>query len=74
VREARGWPTACGCFSIEPHIAVRPHENLSDAGANGVDAFVEYGRRLERLVREEVLPGVANAERLGAGLGPGTRA
>lgn len=60
-----------GTWSIEPHLTVRPHENLSDPGADGVDAFVAYGRQLERLVREEVLPGVATTERLGAELGPG---
>jgi sugar phosphate isomerase/epimerase len=60
-----------GTWSIEPHIAVRPHENLSDAGEDGVEAFVAYGRELERLVREEVLPGAGDADRLGAGLSPG---
>lgn len=60
-----------GTWSIEPHLSVRPHENLSDPGADGVDAFVAYGRQLERLVREEVLPGIATTERLDASLGPG---
>jgi sugar phosphate isomerase/epimerase len=45
-----------GTWSIEPHVRVRPHEGLADAGADGVDLFAEYGRRLERLVRESVLP------------------
>lgn len=44
-----------GTWSIEPHLRVRPHEHLSDAGADGVQAYIEYGRRLERLVREQVL-------------------
>ena len=44
-----------GTWSIEPHLRVRPHENLSDAGADGVSAYVAYGRRLEQLVRDEVL-------------------
>jgi sugar phosphate isomerase/epimerase len=65
---ARGFT---GTWSIEPHLTVRPHENLGDAGSDGVDAFVAYGRQLERLVREEVLPGVATGERLGAPVGPG---
>ncbi|GLW66954.1 hypothetical protein Arub01_51980 [Actinomadura rubrobrunea] len=49
-----------GTVSIEPHLAVRPHEHRTDAGADGVSTFVEYGRRLERLVREDVLPRAAN--------------
>jgi sugar phosphate isomerase/epimerase len=45
-----------GAVSIEPHLLVRPHEGLTDPGAAGVARFVEYGRALERLVREEVVP------------------
>ncbi|MFD4998136.1 sugar phosphate isomerase/epimerase family protein [Streptomyces buecherae] len=39
-----------GVWSIEPHINVRPHESLATEGKDGVDAFVEYGRALERMV------------------------
>ncbi|MEV6670214.1 sugar phosphate isomerase/epimerase family protein [Streptomyces sp. NPDC051162] len=38
-----------GVWSIEPHINVRPHESLTTTGRSGVEAFVAYGRELERL-------------------------
>ncbi|WP_306333094.1 sugar phosphate isomerase/epimerase [Streptomyces sp. KL118A] len=38
-----------GTWTIEPHRAVRPHEGRTDAGSNGIDEFVRYGRALERL-------------------------
>lgn len=44
-----------GAWSIEPHIVLRPHEDSSgDAVTPGM--FVAYGRRLERLIREAVIP------------------
>lgn len=43
-----------GSWSIEPHLRVRPHEHRTDAGPDGVELFVRYGRALERLVRERV--------------------
>jgi sugar phosphate isomerase/epimerase len=43
-----------GALSIEPHMVVRPHEHGIGSGGDG-DVFVAYGRRLERLVRAEVL-------------------
>ena len=47
-----------GVWSIEPHLALRPHEQ--PAGAGGVEAsFVAAGRALERLVRDQVIPRVA---------------
>lgn len=55
-----------GTWSIEPHTAVRPHEGRDDAGADGVASYVAYGRRLERLVRDEVLPSAAAGGRDGA--------
>ncbi|MBB5936978.1 sugar phosphate isomerase/epimerase family protein [Streptomyces zagrosensis] len=39
-----------GIWSIEPHINVRPHESLAVEGKGGVEAFIDYGRALERLV------------------------
>lgn len=39
-----------GVWSIEPHINVRPHESLAVEGRDGVDAFIDYGRSLERMV------------------------
>ncbi|MEV8475390.1 sugar phosphate isomerase/epimerase family protein [Streptomyces sp. NPDC051173] len=42
----RGWT---GTWSIEPHLAVRPHEGRSATGADAVAGFVRYGRALERL-------------------------
>jgi sugar phosphate isomerase/epimerase len=39
-----------GTWTIEPHIQVRPHEGLSEVGEDGLAAYVEYGRALERLV------------------------
>ncbi|UED85446.1 sugar phosphate isomerase/epimerase family protein [Streptomyces profundus] len=50
-----------GVLSIEPHISVRPHEALADAGPDGVSRFVAYGRTLERLIADEVVPAVAAA-------------
>lgn len=47
----RGYGGAC---SIEPHIVVRPHEHRAASGERS-GVFVAYGRRLERLVREQVL-------------------
>lgn len=39
-----------GVWSIEPHINVRPHESLAVEGRDGVEAFIDYGRSLERMV------------------------
>jgi sugar phosphate isomerase/epimerase len=41
-----------GTWSIEPHLSVRPHEGR--AAVDRVEEFVDYGRCLERLVRDEV--------------------
>jgi sugar phosphate isomerase/epimerase len=41
-----------GALSIEPHLGLQPHLG---AGAGDPAAFVDAGRRLVRLVREEVL-------------------
>ncbi|MDQ0746405.1 sugar phosphate isomerase/epimerase [Streptomyces africanus] len=45
-----------GAWSIEPHTHLRPHQCQDTTGADGVAAFVRYGRCLERLVRREVRP------------------
>ncbi|WNV88987.1 sugar phosphate isomerase/epimerase family protein [Umezawaea sp. Da 62-37] len=39
-----------GAWTMEPHLRVRPHEGRTDAGADGLAEFVEYGRAMERLV------------------------
>jgi sugar phosphate isomerase/epimerase len=39
-----------GVLSIEPHLRLRPH--LAQAGRGDRAAFVEYGRALERLLRQ----------------------
>lgn len=50
-----------GAWSIEPHLALRPHESVQQPG-NGADdqgrqdSFVASGLALEQLVRAEVLP------------------
>jgi len=41
-----------GAWTMEPHLQVRPHEGRTDAGADGLAAFVEYGRAMERLAAE----------------------
>ena len=62
-----------GVWSIEPHLALRPHESRTELGEDGPELFAEYGRRLEQLVRTDVLaPGPLAAA---AGKGPaGARA
>lgn len=50
-----------GVWSIEPHTHLRPHQGRELTDGGGVEAFVRYGRELERLVRETVLPRVAAA-------------
>ncbi|HEV7899535.1 MAG TPA: sugar phosphate isomerase/epimerase family protein [Planosporangium sp.] len=45
-----------GTWSIEPHVLLRPHDGHDrTAEVDGVAEFVAYGRRLERLVRQEIL-------------------
>ena len=42
-----------GCFSMEPHLQVVFHEDQRPADAQArFDAYVEYGRRFERLLAE----------------------
>lgn len=48
-----GWR---GTWSIEPHTRLRPHDGTDTRAGDGADAFVEYGRALERLVAHEVVP------------------
>ncbi len=56
-----------GTLSIEPHLLVAPHLGRNDPGPDGVATFVEYGRRLERLVAETV--GASASASGGAGSG-----
>ncbi|WP_419992752.1 sugar phosphate isomerase/epimerase family protein [Streptomyces boninensis] len=49
-----------GIWSIEPHLALRPHESRTDLGEDGPRLFVEYGRALERLVATDVLTSAAH--------------
>ena len=51
-----------GLLSIEPHINVRPHESFARSGAETLEAFVEYGRELERLVGEFAPPAARGAD------------
>lgn len=44
-----------GVWSIEPHLALRPHESRTELGDDGPVLFAEYGRHLEQLVATEVL-------------------
>ncbi|GAA3761096.1 sugar phosphate isomerase/epimerase family protein [Salinactinospora qingdaonensis] len=68
-----------GTWSIEPHIAVRPHEGLAaDTAHRGAHAphegFVACGRALERLVVEDVLPTLPGWSAVPGGLrGAGAR-
>ncbi|WP_063830733.1 sugar phosphate isomerase/epimerase family protein [Kitasatospora phosalacinea] len=49
---ARGWR---GVWSLEPHLATRPHEGLA-ADGRAESGFVAAGRALTALVEREVLP------------------
>jgi sugar phosphate isomerase/epimerase len=63
-----------GTVSIEPHLHVRPHETAQRADQQAdqaadqaaatalAESFITYGRRLERLVREQVLRDQVMAE------------
>ncbi|MFF4097522.1 sugar phosphate isomerase/epimerase family protein [Streptomyces sp. NPDC001834] len=44
-----------GAYSIEPHLAVRPHEGLSRPGEGAADLFVRAGRRLAELLDTPVV-------------------
>jgi sugar phosphate isomerase/epimerase len=46
-----------GAWSIEPHLQVLPHRGWAGSGAERLRTFLDYGRRLERLVAEQVLAG-----------------
>ncbi|MFD8597227.1 sugar phosphate isomerase/epimerase family protein [Kitasatospora sp. NPDC059646] len=50
----RGWS---GGWSLEPHLATRPHQGLAADGTAG-SGFVTAGRALTALVEREVLPAV----------------
>ncbi|NDZ81088.1 sugar phosphate isomerase/epimerase [Streptomyces sp. SID10853] len=49
-----------GAWSIEPHTHLRPHQGHDATGTDSVAAFVRYGRALETLVRQTVLPARAS--------------
>lgn len=40
-----------GALSLEPHLAVRPHDGLARAGEDAGDLFVRAGQALTRLLR-----------------------
>ncbi|MFG2115257.1 sugar phosphate isomerase/epimerase family protein [Streptomyces sp. NPDC048718] len=40
-----------GALSLEPHLALRPHEGLTRAGEDAADLFVRAGRALTGLLR-----------------------
>jgi sugar phosphate isomerase/epimerase len=61
-----------GTWSIEPHLALRPHE--ATPGTGDRDGFVASGLALARLVREEVLPCFPGLVQGPAGIAWGTRA
>jgi sugar phosphate isomerase/epimerase len=50
-----------GVWSIEPHLALRPHESRTELGEDGPVLFAEYGRHLEQLVATDVLDPRRNA-------------
>ncbi|WP_416484060.1 sugar phosphate isomerase/epimerase family protein [Streptomyces sp. CL12] len=41
-----------GALSLEPHLAVRPHEGLTRAGADAADLFVRAGQALVALLKD----------------------
>ncbi|MEV5986146.1 sugar phosphate isomerase/epimerase family protein [Streptomyces sp. NPDC052051] len=43
-----------GALSLEPHLAVRPHEGLTRAGEDAADLFVRAGRALAALLDAEL--------------------
>jgi sugar phosphate isomerase/epimerase len=61
-----------GTWSIEPHLALRPHE--ATPGTGDRDGFVASGLALARLVREEVLPCFPGLVQGPAGIAWGARA
>ncbi|MGZ0204096.1 sugar phosphate isomerase/epimerase family protein [Streptomyces sp. RM1] len=48
-----------GALSLEPHLAVRPHEGLTRAGADAADLFVRAGRALAALLAHAAPDGPA---------------
>ncbi|MFG2698613.1 sugar phosphate isomerase/epimerase family protein [Kitasatospora sp. NPDC048407] len=51
----RGWS---GGWSLEPHLATRPHQGLA-ADGTAASGFVAAGRALSALVEREILPSAA---------------
>ncbi|MEU2308408.1 sugar phosphate isomerase/epimerase family protein [Streptomyces misionensis] len=48
-----------GALSLEPHLAVRPHEGLTRAGGDAADLFVRAGRALAALLEHAAPDGPA---------------
>lgn len=44
-----------GAWSIEPHLALRPHDGHDDTAESGTMLFAAYGQQLQRLVHDEVV-------------------
>jgi sugar phosphate isomerase/epimerase len=55
-------------WSIEPHVAVRPHEHHRASPGECRAAFLTCGRALERLVADQVLPHVPGWRSVPGGL------
>ncbi|GGR00332.1 sugar phosphate isomerase/epimerase family protein [Kitasatospora griseola] len=60
----RGWS---GSWSLEPHLATRPHQGLA-ADGTAVSGFVAAGRALNTLVAEKILPFAAGWRAVPGGL------
>ncbi|MGW4378996.1 sugar phosphate isomerase/epimerase family protein [Kitasatospora sp. NPDC004531] len=60
----RGWS---GSWSLEPHLATRPHLGLA-ADGTAASGFVAAGRALSTLVEREVLPSAAGWRAVPGGL------
>ncbi|MFJ5927212.1 sugar phosphate isomerase/epimerase family protein [Kitasatospora sp. NPDC092948] len=60
----RGWS---GGWSLEPHLATRPHHGLA-ADGTAVSGFVAAGRALGALVETEILPSAAGWRSVPGGL------
>ncbi|MFD7644690.1 TIM barrel protein [Kitasatospora sp. NPDC059795] len=64
----RGWS---GGWSLEPHLATRPHQGLA-ADGTAVSGFVAAGRALSTLVERELLPSTVGWRAVPGGLGRAT--
>ncbi|MFI9627375.1 sugar phosphate isomerase/epimerase family protein [Streptomyces sp. NPDC052042] len=62
-----------GAYSIEPHLAVRPHEGLARAGEDAADLFVRAGRRLAEILGAPTGDGSGGGTPRGEGRTSGTQ-